>query len=47
MWRCVEVCGSRVCVCVGSSGGGGGVGSLRKASTQPTWHDVTGLAKPR
>lgn len=29
-------------------GGGDGVGkSLLKASTQPTWPDVTGLAKPR
>lgn len=28
-------------------GGGGGVGLLLKASTQPTWPDVTGLAKPR
>lgn len=37
-WRSVEVCGG---------GGSGGGGVLLKASTQPTWPDVTGLAKPR
>lgn len=35
VWRCMEV----------AAGVGGGL--LLKASTQPTWPDVTGLAKPR
>lgn len=36
VWRCMEV-----------AAGVGGEGLLLKASTQPTWPDVTGLAKPR
>lgn len=32
---------------IGGWGGVGVWGLLLKASTQPTWSDVTGLAKPR
>lgn len=42
-WQSVEVHGGGVWAGVGV----GGVGGLLKASTQPTWPDVTGLAKPR
>lgn len=42
--------GGKVCKVHGDRwlGWSGGVGGLLlKASTQPTWSDVTGLAKPR
>lgn len=39
VWRYMEV--------AAGVGWGGGGGLLLKASTQPTWPDVTGLAKPR
>lgn len=40
-WQSVEVHGG------GGWDGVWGGGLLLKASTQPTWPDVTGLAKPR